>query len=382
MAMRETALPSSKEEIRTLTSLRAMAALFVLMLHYNQAFPGYNFIEIMPFISYGHVGVDVFFFLSGYILAYVYSDELKSFSWKGARRFLVLRFARIYPAHIAALFVIISLYILASVAFSYQFNDPDNWRPIHLVYHVTMTHAWGASDLALWNAPSWSISSEWLAYLLFPLTLPIILRLRPTGWIVGCAVLLLSIAGVYGVAGIDLASSYRGWPVVFRVLSEFWTGTMLFLLAGHIRRRPAFDVVAASVIALYLAAAALAIPDYVLVMAAPLLIIALHRCSGFVWRLLITRSFVFLGVISYSIYIIHFPLQLVLTFIYGRLNIGDMGLALNAAWYLVAMAAAILAGWILYATVENPARRAIKRRWGERHEPLSSMGRDMAKAPR
>ena len=46
------------------------------------------------------------------------------------------------------------------------------------------------------------------------------------------------------------------------------------------------------------------------------------------------------------------------------------------------MAAAVFAGWVSYVTVENPARRAIKRRWGERHEPVSSMDREMAKAPR
>jgi len=135
-----------------------------------------NLAGVFSFVCRGHIGVDIFFVLSGYILAYVYLDRLRLLTPAGCRSFLFLRLARVYPAYLAGLLVTVGLFGVATMVFSYEFNAPGNWRLSHLFYNVTMTQAWGIEDVSLWNVPSWSVSSEWLAYLTMPLLLPVVLR--------------------------------------------------------------------------------------------------------------------------------------------------------------------------------------------------------------
>ena len=340
-----------------------MAALFVLLLHYNQSVGGYNFLEIAPFISFGHTGVDVFFILSGYILSYVYWQKLSNFSWKGVWNFFVLRFSRIYPAHIVALTFVVALYLLAKFIFEYSFNDPQNWVPEDLIYSITMTHGWGVTGIGLWNAPSWSVSSEWMAYLIFPFGFPILMRLGKALWIAICIILLVSIWWVYGAEGNDLSFSFTTSVVIFRILSEFWLGSIVFLLAGHTRPRISYDVLVIGILLLFATAPIIGLADYELIMLVPLLIIALHKCKGPVASLFSSDFLVFLGRISYSIYIIHFPVNIVLKYAYGLLAISDMGFLVNSIWYIGMIIVTIICGWVLHEFVEVPARRAISKRY-------------------
>jgi len=339
---------------------------YVLLLHFNQSIDGYNFINLAPFIAHGHTGVDIFFYLSGYILTYVYWSNLKAFDWAKTRDFLVLRLARIYPAHIVALAIVVALYVVASGGFNYQFNFPENWIPSHLVFSATLTHAWGASDIALWNAPSWSISSEWLAYIIYPFIFPIVVYLGRGFWVFGCLALLAAIWWVYGIQGEDLATTFQGPFVIFRIMSEFWIGSMLFLLVRNLRPHIAYDGLAVGILLVFLASGNLGLTDYQLVVIAPLLILALHKCNGPVSRVMSYNALLFLGRVSYSAYIIHFPVNMILKYAYGLLGLRDMGFAVNSAWYLGLILVTIFCGWVLYVVVEEPARTAVKSRWSNR----------------
>jgi peptidoglycan/LPS O-acetylase OafA/YrhL len=103
-----------------------------------------------------------------------YSKRLESFALAPTLRFLSLRLARMYPL---VLFVLVLLAIgrLARYGPEVTANlilGKGFWL------QVLMLNGWGLESDWAWNVPSWSVSSEWLCYLLFPLVAPLIGRIR------------------------------------------------------------------------------------------------------------------------------------------------------------------------------------------------------------
>ena len=88
--------------ITHLTGLRTVAALMVMLLHLSQ-FHANHLDNIIPSIGQGWLGVDIFFALSGYILAHVYKAAFRTISDKPYFVFLWRRFERLYPIYIATL---------------------------------------------------------------------------------------------------------------------------------------------------------------------------------------------------------------------------------------------------------------------------------------
>ena len=88
-----------------LTGLRAVAAVWVVLFHYRD-----DLLALVPglapldtFMRAGYLGVDLFFPLSGFVLAYTYADRLGSFSWRASADFVRNRFARVWPVHVLTL---------------------------------------------------------------------------------------------------------------------------------------------------------------------------------------------------------------------------------------------------------------------------------------
>ncbi len=96
-----------KSKLDSLTGLRGIVALWVVLFHLVQYFPIIDF----PIIKAGWLGVDFFFVLSGFVLAYNYyhwfSDKVELKSYK---KFIWLRIARIYPVHIITLLAMLAIY--------------------------------------------------------------------------------------------------------------------------------------------------------------------------------------------------------------------------------------------------------------------------------
>ncbi len=360
------------EEVRSLTGLRAMAALMVLSFHYDGAFAGLNVSSAIPFVRYGHLGVDVFFALSGYILCHVYASRLARFEINTAATFLFLRLARIYPVHIVGLLATVAIWAVARFGFDYVFNDPGLWRITHIPFHLTLTHAWGLRDVALWNAPSWSISSEWLAYLTLPLILPALCGLgrlvRATVLFAAASVLLV----VFGLMGVDLAASFKGIPVVVRVLGEFWLGASVRLLFNGLPSGRWGDLVAGAIVLGIVTVPYGPAGEVALIVSAPFLVLALHKAKAWTRSAFACQLAVYGGRISYSVYIIHFPVQLVLMQAYDYLGLIAFPAVVQLLWYFAAMAVAVAAGSVLFHTVEDPIRRAAKRRVSLWHTPRNS----------
>ena len=170
-------------DIKALTGLRIVAAVWVVLFHFRpllrDAVPGF-LDALTPVLNCGAQGVDLFFILSGFVLTWNYLDRMGgSWSTRATLHFLWLRLARVWPVylvtlHLAALWVIFTLHVGHIPS-----QDIYRFTAISYVRQVLMVQLWFQPffDDSSWDGPAWSISAEWLAYLLFGLVVLVIFRM-------------------------------------------------------------------------------------------------------------------------------------------------------------------------------------------------------------
>lgn len=404
-----------RRELPALTSLRFFAAMYVVvhhlinmaLLHRDGADADRSATWYLAWGTQGHVGVTFFFVLSGFILAWCYHRAFATVDTATRtarrRRFWLARVARVWPLHAATFLAFVPLALL-DTGISPAGALTTAWQGIA---NVALLHAWvpfgGPDGLAdTFNAPSWTLSVEACFYLLFPVLASLLVqRLR---W--GIAQLALLVAGSWlalGALGWALAGAGHGdW--IMRVLPlsripDFVVGVALGLIVvQHLQRavllerpaRPARASRAWTVLeALALAAAcasplvwALAASDalpatlgtswfHLPAIAAAILVVALER-GAISRRVLALRPLVWLGEVSYALYLVHLFLVLAAfrSGLYGILG----------AWgaSLLLVAASIALAGVVHERFEKPARARIVRRFS----PADDARRPSAPAPR
>src|SRR5262249_19947328 len=114
----------TKVQLPALTGVRALAAFMVLSLHASQNFP--NALANGSLTDRGYLGVDLFFLLSGFIIAPVYLFDLVPLRARSLRIFLWHRFIRLFPAHAAILLALVVL-IATLRSVGVNLNEPKSW---------------------------------------------------------------------------------------------------------------------------------------------------------------------------------------------------------------------------------------------------------------
>ena len=150
--------------IPNLTPLRGFAALMVVVYHFEELVAMIVRPETSMIIRKGYLMVDLFFVMSGFVMLHVYGSSFgKAISWLAFTRFIKARFARLYPLHLFTL--------LLPIAFFYGTHQPPSpiENPAAIPTHLLLLQSFGIHNIFTWNVPSWSISAEWWAYMLFPL---------------------------------------------------------------------------------------------------------------------------------------------------------------------------------------------------------------------
>ena len=354
------------QHIKPLTSLRFIAAFWVLLYHFKDHLG----LDLGRFglIADGYLGVDLFFTLSGFILAHVYLSEVEAgrFGYGG---FLKNRLARVYPMHLAALGAMLALYAGASLA-GVGVGAPDAFRLADLPAHLSMTHAWGATGSVGWNFPSWSISAEWAAYLLFPFIAALVLRTKRSavtaaGALALCLVSFAALSNLHTLVpwvGRDF-SQMTAQIGALRILPSFLLGVALYAF-GRTHAAPAW---AAWPITLAAAAWTIAVCLF-------------NLWEGLIWfglagliyglaetsrhgrdALLAGERFVFLGAASYALYMIHLPIDIVWFHALEKFGVTEAsGLALRVGAVAGAFLVCIVASGFAYLWLEEPARKWIR----------------------
>lgn len=328
----------------SLTPLRGIAALFVVLVHLTE---GPRDQTVPGFFLRGYLGVDLFFILSGFVLTHVYVQEfLADLSWRTIGAFLWTRVARVYPVHI---------FIISVLIIGHGTRDVSGLTLV--ANFLLLLVPWPVAAL---NPPSWSLSAEWYAYLLFPFLIGRLWRCDARIAAALCVALLVGLAILVSVSFGDLNPVGTGWGALARALSEFIIGIMTYRafkdrdLARHWRSDLTFVAVAAALVL----AAALPNDDVVIVALFPPLLLAAVSNAGMATRLLNTRPLRWLGDISYSVYLG----QAVAFSLVATLAATRVGPWLGLAGLRVLAVAAILAiATITYRTVEVPCRALLRR---------------------
>lgn len=284
------------DQIRSLTAIRGVAAWWVALYHFHLEMPplGGGFAERL--LGQGFLAVDLFFTLSGFVIALNYTGAFATLTARDYGRFLGRRLARIYPLHVVTLLLFLAN-PLAILLFSHSGAPGQRYDPVYYLLSLLLLQNWGFVNHLAWNIPAWSISAEWGAYLLFPL----------------------------------LARAV--WPRL---------------------RTPAATIALAAEL-LAAAAAILKLPDFLLVPAAlALLIHGLRRQPRWVEWVLGWRVLELIGTVSYSTYLVHYFVRDWVKFLLVGTGV-PAGVAL--AVYVTATGLASVA---LYRLVELPGRRLLR----------------------
>ncbi|MGB2922986.1 MAG: acyltransferase [Mycobacterium sp.] len=369
-------------EIKALSGLRIVAALWVVLFHFRpllaQASPSVSS-ALAPVLNAGAQGVDLFFILSGFVLTWNYLDRMgQAWSTRATLRFLWLRLARVWPVylvtmHLAAAWIIFTLYVGHVPA-----EPPvvDQLNAISWIRQVLLVQLWFQPyfDGSSWDGPAWSISAEWLAYLLFGALVLVIFRIaaatRARGllWLAVAAslppVLLLLASGVF----------YTPWSWLPRIVMQFTAGALACaavrkLQLSHRARQSsglASLVLGGAIVGgLYLLDAHPPASIYdagglVDVLFVPL-VVTMAIGVGTLPALLSTPIVVYLGHISFSLYMVH---ELVHTAWNWAVMQFDITLTPSLSAKIVVLGLIAVAGIgaaLLYHLVEEPARRWMRR---------------------
>ncbi|WP_159992281.1 acyltransferase [Roseomonas sp. 18066] len=375
--------PTPPAEIRALTGLRGLAALLVTLFHY------YGNLDA-SLVDIGHVAlrrlylcVDLFFILSGYVMAMTYGARFGEGGWTAAwRGFLLRRLARIYPLYVVTLLgcMAVALALYGRFAperggFPLMIDQP--WRDVPL--NLLLMQSWGLARSAL--VPAWSISTEWAAYLLFPLLVLLMLRGSAARAALGCLLALLLLAAAVWITAHDglahggpLDASQGEVPgALLRCLGGFLLGMATWRVAASgWLGRCCGDAVGVALLALLGLAWLWAPGDLWIYPLLPPLVLLLGTNRGRVAAAFGAPLPHALGLLSYAVYLLHYQLagaihgleavlaaRLPVWLAYGVAGIGTYGLLLAAA------AAS-------YRLVELPGRRLLRgleRRRGRRDDP-------------
>ncbi len=356
-----------------MTGLRGIAALHVMLFHYFLGLPLSN--PASTFIAHGYLEVDLFFVLSGFVMALNYAHMFES-GWSAARyfRFLGRRIARIYPLYfvttICALILAmegwLSVQRLASLKMTFVLN-------------VLMVQSWGLAGSL--NPPAWSISAEWAAYLAFPLLLIVCLFRRPTlAWAVGavCVLTLVALSQVPVSWGhqpkpnalMDLSDPRFALPVL-RCWAEFSLGLIVFRI-----RRTTFGIamtnnpwITFGVCFGWIAFMAVPRTDLMVVLLLPLLVLTLTTKLHTPGRILASRPLEICGQLSYSIYLIHALLRGLLIWMHQFITgFGFRHAQTYAAGFAIAVT--LLLSYFAYSMIEIPGRRLLRRVFEGKQPPL------------
>lgn len=348
----------NKEKIIGIELLRFLAMFSVLIFHFKHFAhisekslqPFYKFLKV--FYEYGNNGVEIFWCISGVVFFYNYLDKIleKKITFVN---FLKLRFSRLYPLHFATLIIVLILHYiyedLNGSSFVYIYDVK------HFILNLFFINGWGLEDQFSFNGPTWSVSIEISIYIIFFITF-FYLRIY-VGFLFSIILFILiyfvSLADgnmayalfYFFIGGLISISKYSAHKIFssnlikkyfFYILGIFISLGIIFTLNNSFLYEKFF----LPLIIIFLV--------YFFV-----LINQIFTYNEKIWSLL--------GNLTYSSYLIHFPIQLSLMIIFKifniEINIESIGLFL---FYIVTT---LIISFFVYKNYEIPMQKYIRSKY-------------------
>src|SRR5512140_3679493 len=177
---------AAKGRFEALDGWRGVCACLVVFFHVHAHSPIYSW----PLVRNSYLFVDFFFVLSGFVISLNYGSRLDS--WERVKRFLVLRLGRVYPLHAFMLLCFIA-WETARLAAGHPGPGKTpafigEFQPVSVLTNLFLIQSLNIHDGLSWNGPSWSISTEMWAYVVFAI---VSLWLGLRNWMLLLAVIAL-----------------------------------------------------------------------------------------------------------------------------------------------------------------------------------------------
>ena len=362
------------ERLYLLDFARAIAATCVVLLHYQHFYssdynqqlnfvkdlqPFYNILGI--FYEFGTVAVQFFFILSGFIFFMFYRERILE-GVINFKNFIILRLTRLYPLHLLTLILVLIIQFFYNQSYSeyfiYKNNNLENF-----IAHFVLIQEWGfIGETASYNGPSWSISVEFFLYIIFFLisiffiknifqslitiiiSLLIYFFLQPVLNNLILGLLLFYIGGFTFFFYTYLKKFYKKKFFIlvliiidiivfgkflnesflnFQNSIEFLIGNKLFILLFFIKF--------------------------------PLIIINLSILQ--LYKKNLGKNIKLLGDISYTIYLVHFPIQLLFALVIKKMLIIDFN---SPFFFLIYISTVFLASILIYKFFELPLKHYLR----------------------
>ncbi len=360
--------------ITSLTPLRGIAAILVVLYHYDVFLSVHQFPRLIDtkysnIITNGYLWVDFFFILSGFVICHVYGRKLATRTRIVVKTYLWARFSRLYPLHV---FVML-LFVIQTVVLIRLFPNyaSENWSRtlpdffIHLFFLQTS----GLIDHLAWNVASWSIAAEWWTYIFAIGLIPLLNKVNTRITIISIILALsglafiasknpeFSINAIYGLGtlrcvfgftiGIGVYQAYSKLANKKTIWCKDWLFYIMFLCSLSVLHFDLYDIIV--------------IPFF----GAFILCASLNK--GLPSKILNSKPLLFLGNISYSVYLIHlfwltlWWMWLDLYFIPTHPGVIP-GLSYNILWLSILLALIIGSSYLTYNYVEISAQKKL-RQW-------------------
>jgi peptidoglycan/LPS O-acetylase OafA/YrhL len=346
-----------------LDALRGLAATLVILFHVNWN----NHVTGSHFVRHAFLFVDLFFILSGFIISSVYFERIRTTG--DAARFMTLRLFRLYPLHLTTLLLLVAIegskYVAARHGLMTEHDQFAYERTVPAIFaNLFFLQGSGILTSLSWNTPSWSISCEIFAYLMFA-CFGILgwLRKGLIAWLafpVTCGYLYIAIThGTLNVT-FDIGT--------IRCVCGFCLG---MIIAGLPRPRfPSVIALTSSAAAIFFIATQDGVFDFTVIAIFAALIYALQEDDCYVANWLHARAFAFLGQVSFSIYMVHYiVISIIGTFLkvlsHGKpipsvgweIPVFDISPSLGDGLIVLGVFASISAAFFTYRWIESPGRQ-------------------------
>jgi len=346
--------PREVQEIRSLNTIRGLAALMVAIFHAPMLF------GVGQTFPHAYLAVDLFFVLSGFVLLHAYEGRI--LGGLELTRFAQLRLARLYPLLLIATLIGFAIMLAKHAAGRLDMNaETFAALPLSLIFAPAPSGATAAHAAYPFVTQSWSIVWE---IALCPVLFLWVRWVRRWAIVIagGFALLLAWVAIARGdLDGGWLTETF--WIGGLRAVVAFFAGVAVRQLTrrGPVPRWLNYAAIAAAVaVVIYVALVRATFwwADYAAAVAGfPLIIAAASQCRH---RLLENWVGDRLGEASYSIYLLHnITIDVIVTALKHLARLGAAAhLALGFGW----LAVLLVGAWLCWRYVESPLRRLASRR--------------------
>ena len=374
--------------ISNLTPLRGIAALLTLIFHIDLLFGngGGLLLKLQDskMINKMYLMVDLFFILSGFIMFHVYGTWFeKGVNTTDFKKFTIARFARVYPLHLFTLCYTIVLFSITGRLGIPEVPVIQIENSIFSIFtNLFLLQSMNFHKWFSWVHASWSISTEWWMYILFPFLVVPFAKFNPLGRAIATAACVLGYA-IITVWLIPLVTFPPEIPFVkpivadltinvgyqygfFRCLFGFVIGMMIYksYQSNFLKKYLSNGYSLLLLTFGFLICLHFAIPDIFSVLFLPFIILSVAYGSQGINKILNTAILQKIGDWSFSIYLVHQPVFYTLgAFIfYFKIPLQfDIFAAWMSAFVLIGLV--LLVSYLTYRFVEVPARHWLNPRF-------------------